>query len=436
MVERDGDSALSRDIGRVDLLAFVDLKTLQDLQRDVSAATKTPTAVLDSTRRAIIGNRYLGPICRLLSSKSRAGKARCDEELKQLVAECLAGKNLVIRQCPAGLTRFACPILNQGIVVCYLIGGALFERREHLALFHQWAETSGVSAADAAAVLHSVPMKAEEELRQTAELLARAVSVAVRNSMLMMAITHEVKGALTAIKSRADLLGKAYEEKKALRPDLAVRYYNDMMMQCDLINLVIQGAVPGSLSARDLSLEPANVLTEVVIPVINMHRAGAASRRIRLEYQDNLEVPTLHVDVLRLQQVFHNLVNNAVKYAQRNSSVTVVGYPGREVHRFAVINQGIGIPHGWEDSIFEPGVRAPNAIAVNPVGLGLGLAYSRLILEAHGGQLQLSKRSDPTIFVVVLPAHRRTRNGTDPIRGRGTGQAASAARSPRNVGQS
>ena len=68
-----------------------------------------------------------------------------------------------------------------------------------------------------------------------------------------------------------------------------------------------------------------------------------------------------------------------------------------------VRDSGIGVPPGWEHQIFQQGVRAPNASSISGPGAGLGLWVTRRIVEAHGGEVLLTSRSEPTEFTIYLP---------------------------------
>ena len=73
--------------------------------------------------------------------------------------------------------------------------------------------------------------------------------------------------------------------------------------------------------------------------------------------------------------------------------------------RLRVNDEGIGLPPGSLDKIFEPFGRAPNARERNLPGMGLGLYVSRRIIEGHGGTLEVASPGDGqgTTFVVWMP---------------------------------
>lgn len=123
-------------------------------------------------------------------------------------------------------------------------------------------------------------------------------------------------------------------------------------------------------------------------------------------------LPRLFVDIRRMEQVFFNLLQNAVKYSRRGGRNIFLGYEVVEEagvdgscsswHRLAVENLGIGVPEGDEPFIFDEYRRGTN-VEGSPSGTGLGLAVARKIAEAHGGRLRLIQRDNPTIFALDLP---------------------------------
>lgn len=139
---------------------------------------------------------------------------------------------------------------------------------------------------------------------------------------------------------------------------------------------------------------------------------------------DAVEVPPVLADEHRLQQVFVNLLDNAIKHTPITGSIEVRAYPlprhghgnGRGAGQRAdpgaprwvavdVFNSGSYIPEGDRARIFERFYQVDRSRAGNAGGSGLGLAIVREIVQAHRGKVEVT--SDPqhgTTFTVVLPA--------------------------------
>jgi signal transduction histidine kinase len=109
-------------------------------------------------------------------------------------------------------------------------------------------------------------------------------------------------------------------------------------------------------------------------------------------------------DELRLSQVFHNLIANAVKYSPEGGLVRVDVSSNERGIVVAVIDQGIGIPAAARARMFERFYRAPNALALGVDGMGIGLFVVREIVSLHGGTIDVaSVESAGSTFTVFLP---------------------------------
>lgn len=107
----------------------------------------------------------------------------------------------------------------------------------------------------------------------------------------------------------------------------------------------------------------------------------------------------------RLEQVFSNLIGNAIAYGDPAEPVVVEAHPGAEMTLVRVHNFGPAIPRELQERIFDPfrrGERDSRSEATS--GLGLGLYISREVVLAHGGRLDFESSSEKgTTFQVTLP---------------------------------
>nr|MBA3336725.1 ATP-binding protein [Chloroflexia bacterium] len=92
-------------------------------------------------------------------------------------------------------------------------------------------------------------------------------------------------------------------------------------------------------------------------------------------------------DADRLEQVLTNLCDNALKYSPDGGEVCLTLEAADGGFLLTVSDQGIGLPAGGEEAIFEPFGRAANAAKHSLPGLGLGLYICRDIVERHGGRI-------------------------------------------------
>ncbi|HRJ12472.1 MAG TPA: ATP-binding protein, partial [Alphaproteobacteria bacterium] len=140
----------------------------------------------------------------------------------------------------------------------------------------------------------------------------------------------------------------------------------------------------------------------------------AAEKGITINVEAPRELPEINGDWDQLIQALTNLVENAVKYGQENSEITItagVQHDGvnadgkaREVVVISVADQGEGIPKEHLEKLTERFYRADTAKARRIPGTGLGLAIVKHIVNRHRGRLGItSELGRGTTFTVYLP---------------------------------
>jgi signal transduction histidine kinase len=131
--------------------------------------------------------------------------------------------------------------------------------------------------------------------------------------------------------------------------------------------------------------------------------ADAAGVRVELSIADGL--PAVSGDEAALRRVFLNLIGNAVKYGASAGWVGVRASATGGRVEIAISDRGIGISPSDQEKIFEPFYRAPDVVAAQIQGAGLGLSLVRRIVDAHGGKISVtSAPGQGSTFTVTLPA--------------------------------
>ena len=114
------------------------------------------------------------------------------------------------------------------------------------------------------------------------------------------------------------------------------------------------------------------------------------------------DLPLVPLDGILIEQVFINLLENAVKYTPRGTPIEISAAPTNGAVRIDVADAGPGLPPGEESHIFEKFYRAPSATATS--GVGLGLTIVRGIVTAHGGRIWAENRpGGGAVFRFTLP---------------------------------
>ncbi|GAJ41632.1 sensor histidine kinase, partial [Saccharococcus caldoxylosilyticus] len=113
---------------------------------------------------------------------------------------------------------------------------------------------------------------------------------------------------------------------------------------------------------------------------------------------------TVHIDQKRFEQVMMNLLDNALKYSDQGSTVSIDVRAEKNNIVIIVSDEGRGIPEEDLPHIFERFYRVDKSRSRNSGGTGLGLAIAKEIVEAHGGSIcAASEYGKGTNMIITLP---------------------------------
>jgi two-component system, LuxR family, sensor kinase FixL len=159
------------------------------------------------------------------------------------------------------------------------------------------------------------------------------------------------------------------------------------------------------LRRRDLEMKPL-LIGELAHDVCALVRPDAAARGVKVEMVVANDLPSVHGDYVQLQQVLLNLILNgmdALNGIPHDRSVSVHARSEGAHHlEIAVSDNGHGIPQQQLGKLFEP------FVTTKPQGMGIGLAISRTILEAHGGSIRAANNPDRgATFRITLPVVKK-----------------------------
>jgi PAS domain S-box-containing protein len=224
----------------------------------------------------------------------------------------------------------------------------------------------------------------------------------------LAALSHELRTPLTPALAAATYLENNTEK---LPPEFAEDIEiikRNVQLQARLIDdlLDLTRIARGKLH---LELEDCDAHTVIRNALETASSAIAAKQ---LNVSTRLEAKECHIlaDCIRLQQVFWNLINNAVKFTSPGGKITIRTFNDKKAHfHFEIVDTGIGIEPQRLASLFQPFEQADPSVTRHFGGLGLGLAISKRLVDLHHGTIEAesSGRSLGATFKVtldVLPA--------------------------------
>ncbi|MGI9147523.1 MAG: sensor histidine kinase [Chloroflexota bacterium] len=224
--------------------------------------------------------------------------------------------------------------------------------------------------------------------------------------------SHELRTPLTVLRSATDVLDQHRDEpldgNGELFDDVRGEIARMERLAQDLLTLARSDA--GGIELMTAPLQIADVAAEVVRRATPLAQSEGVQLSLRAEPQPS----TVEADPDRMQQVFLILIDNAIKHTPAGGSVTVQVQRHAQSAQVTVTDTGIGIAAEHLPRIFDRFYRADRARANESGGTGLGLAIAKMLVEAHGGQLQLTSTAGVgTQATLSLPLVSRPANLAD-----------------------
>jgi signal transduction histidine kinase len=222
-------------------------------------------------------------------------------------------------------------------------------------------------------------------------------------AQFLAVVSHEMRTPLTSIISFSELLRG---EAAGLSSD-GLRYLSVIERNADrLLRLINELLMLNRIEAGGLPLELAYVsLPDLAAEAIKSVAPLAAKSGVSI-HLDTADGPEVFADFRRLTQVLDNLIGNAVKFSHPDGLVRVRLRYEHGTWRIDVADTGIGIPADEAARLFGPFARGSNARIAGLPGSGLGLAIVKLLVEMHGGEVNVeSALGEGSTFSVFLPVH-------------------------------
>jgi signal transduction histidine kinase len=215
---------------------------------------------------------------------------------------------------------------------------------------------------------------------------------------LVRMISHDLRTPLNAVYTQAHLLSRAPQDTAKV-----IERASSIVRSCERMSAMIQDLVETALlEAGQLELIPSQVDLAALVPeLLARVHGGIPAERVQLTIVPGL--PQAWLDPPRFERVLVNLLSNALKYSPPQSQVALELGPADGGVVVSVADRGVGIAPEDLGKVFERFYRARSAR--RPEGLGLGLYISRLLVEAHGGRIEVeSQLGQGSVFRVFLPA--------------------------------
>ena len=233
---------------------------------------------------------------------------------------------------------------------------------------------------DTFAALVAIALERVHYVEVAQQALIRMESERLRNSLLA-ALSHDLRTPLAALVGLAESLELTKPELSGLQRDTAQAIAEEARRMNALVNNLLDMA---RIESGDVKLRREwQSVEEVVGSALKAARSALTNQRVEVALPPDL--PLVEFDATLIERVLYNLLENAGKYTPAGTVIRIAAEASGDQLLVTVSDNGPGVPQAQREAIFEKFTRGSRESATP--GVGLGLAISRAIVEAHRGRI-------------------------------------------------
>jgi heavy metal sensor kinase len=281
------------------------------------------------------------------------------------------------------------------------MGGWILARRSLSPIGYIASKTRSVSSQNLSERL--TPRGTDDEMddliRTINEMISRLEGSFKRMAEFTADASHELKTPICAMRGEAEVL--LLKERKAEEYQEGLAHFIE---QFDHLNQMINDLILLSkFDSTQVELKIAPLRLDLLIQdLCHLFQVLAEQKNLSLEIGP-LEEVTMIGDRVRLQQLFTNLIDNAIKYTPKGS-IRVTVEKNERAALVKIVDTGIGIPKEEQEKIFKRFYRMDKSRSRETGGVGLGLSIAEWIVHAHHGRIEIdSELNKGSTFTVYLP---------------------------------
>jgi len=243
----------------------------------------------------------------------------------------------------------------------------------------------------------------EEELARAYEEVAKREKI---KSEFARTVAHELKSPMSAIMSFIHAVKLTEQDRLSDKSqEFLERALKRGQGLIDLVRDLLElSRLESSAPPLPEDLEETDLISELDL-VLSVEKTAAESKGVTVYYTHPPVLPAIRYSRAAVQQIFSNLVSNAVRYTPSGGTVRVELIKRDGKIKCIISDTGIGIPKDSLSQIFTDFYRAPNAKQFSPVGTGLGLSITKALIELYGGSIFVeSEEGKGTTFTIYFYA--------------------------------
>ena len=213
-------------------------------------------------------------------------------------------------------------------------------------------------------------------------------------------VSHELRTPLTSIRGFADTMLMSYEKLDSLQIQ---KFLTIIKEQSNRLIKLVENLLSISrikVQQSNLVFKSVNVKSQIE-QILDIIKAQYPSHSFVFECQSN--VANILADENKFQQIMTNLIENAAKYSDENTKITIKTAPCGDFASIKVIDTGVGIEEENYDKIFTKFSRIDNPLTRKVQGSGLGLYITKNLVEKMDGKISVKSENGQTTFEILMP---------------------------------
>lgn len=236
------------------------------------------------------------------------------------------------------------------------------------------------------------------------KLYRQELRIAEHTKELLNNVSHEFKTPLSSIALATNMIRKKrYSNEEKLDNYANLIFKENKKLQHLVESLLHLAAIErNEFEYAKTTVNVHEIIQEAIstVEMVLIEKVGVIETKLEAENT------IVYADQLHLSNAIVNLLSNAIKYSKEKVQIEISTKNGTGEIQIAIKDNGIGIPAKYQKYIFEKYYRVPTGDVHNIKGFGIGLAYVKKVIDAHGGRVEVeSDVNKGSIFSIYLPVY-------------------------------
>lgn len=237
---------------------------------------------------------------------------------------------------------------------------------------------------------------------------ARVETLEKQKDSFIYDISHELRTPLSTMK----ILSQSISDSHNNDVEIYKEFFNDIVSELDRMNNIISDMM------ASVDLDPNNYIIKLRLSYLNYLCESIIKRLQPIAFKKNIIIEfipasnlQIYLDATKIERALLNIIENAIKYSECDSKITVRLFEEKNRACISVQDEGIGISQDEVDRIFERFYRIKKDRSRATGGSGLGLYIAKKIIDMHQGEIYIvSEENAGSIFTIKLPMNLYSQN--------------------------